>query len=89
MIEPQDDRVALPPAVKSIIITVLGTSGVYYFINGTTPIFFSDSIWLLINGVNGGLSTYGIVSLIGNIRQGQSISGIKKEIRNTFRKLYD
>ena len=82
----KDERVRLSRLTQHILWSAIGIPGIIFVLSDGAAIYFTD-VYLMFGGVlYSSLTTYGVVSLIGDIRKGKTRKGIITEIKNTFYK---
>ena len=69
------DRVSMPRVLKHILLFTLGISGLAYIYNGSKEVGFGLSFTILASGILSTLASYGLISLIADIKKGKTFKG--------------
>ena len=75
-----EEVVKMPRALKHILFFTTGISGVMYMYKGHEQVGFGFSVMLLACGVLSALASYGLISLVADIKEAGSI----KDFFNIF-----
>ena len=73
------DRVEMPRAFKHLLFFTLGISGLVYIYNGSEEVGVGLSFTILASGILSTLASYGLISLIADIKKGKTFKGFIKE----------
>lgn len=68
----REDVVKMPKALKHILFFTTGISGVMYMYKGHEQVGFGFSVMLLACGVLSALASYGLISLVADIKEARS-----------------
>ena len=80
-----EEVVKMPRALRNILFFTTGISGVMYMYRGHEEVGFGFSVMLLACGVLSALASYGLISLVADIKEARST----KEFFNIFAKKID
>jgi len=77
-------RQKLPLLTSHILRCVTGISTLAFIFNQDVKMGYLYSIILLIAGIAAGLLSYGIVCIIGTLKNNKNFNGIKNEIKQNI-----
>tara|TARA_R110000803_G_scaffold14437_1_gene40096 strand:+ start:390 stop:644 length:255 start_codon:yes stop_codon:yes gene_type:complete len=80
-----DERVELPKALKHLVFATFGVSGLVMMIKGGSVNDYTDSLLLLAGGIFSAFATYGLASLVSDIKKAKSLAGLWKMISDKFK----
>lgn len=81
---PPDSRVKLPKIVTHILIMTIGVCGGALVYNNGSPVQFTYTFVLFVSGLFSGLSLYGFVSLLADIKQSKDLKDFTNKIIKNF-----
>lgn len=84
MKEPIDEEIKMPKALRNLIFTTFGISGLTLMLRGSHEADYTDSLLLLAGGVFSSFAIYGIASLIDDIKKSKTYSELLQRIKNKF-----
>lgn len=76
-----DKLVRIPSIFKHLFISGFGISGVFYIYHGGVEINMSKVLFMILVAFLSGLSTYGFVSLLADIKRGKTMKGFIEEVK--------
>ena len=82
----KDERVKLPAITSHILWVAAGVTGITFVLNEGAEIFFTHVFLMFAGSIFGGIFTYGLINLIGDIRRGRNITGVLTEIKKNIKK---
>ena len=82
----KDERVKLPAITTHILWVTAGVSGITFVLNQGAAIYFTHIFLMFAGSIFGGIFTYGLINLIGDIKRGRNITGIVKEIKKNVKR---
>ena len=80
-----DERVKMPKALKNLVFTTFGISGITLMFRGSYEANYTDSILLLAGGIFSSFAIYGLTSLIEDIQQSKTWCDLWSRIKNKFK----
>jgi len=80
-----DERVKMPKALKNLVFSTFGLSGITLMFRGSHEANYTDSILLLAGGVFSSFAIYGLTSLIEDIQESKTWGDLWRKIKNKFK----
>ena len=82
----KDERVKLPLVTTHILWVTAGVSGITFVLNEGAAIYFTHIFLMFAGSVFGGIFSYGLINLIGDIRRGRNVKGVIKELKKNIKR---
>ncbi len=80
-----DERHKMPKALKNLVFSTFGISGITLMFRGAHEANYTDSILLLAGGIFSSFAIYGVTSLVEDIRESNTWSELWSKIKKKFK----
>ena len=79
-----DERIKMPKALRNLVFSTFGISGMALIFRGSHEADYTDSFLFLAGGVFSSFAIYGIASLIEDCKKSKTYSELWQRIKNKF-----
>tara|TARA_R110000796_G_scaffold24935_1_gene70799 strand:- start:1176 stop:1448 length:273 start_codon:yes stop_codon:yes gene_type:complete len=77
-----DETIKMPKALKHFLFFTTGISGILYMYKGNQDVGFGFSAMLFACGVLSALASYGLISLLTDIKEAGTLQGAWEIVKN-------